>query len=1013
MLFSRKEARVPEAMERRDAPRLDKVFRVYLEGERGMGLGIARNISEGGMFVETRGPQPIGSQVRITFPSDARRDDRPSRRSGTCATSSGARPACQRGPLALRGMGVRFLYFEAGRGGDPPAERPARIAARCSRSRREGLTRLFDGRPAVADLALSVPAGAFYGFLGPNGAGKSTTIRMLTGLLAPSAGQRARARRRPRARRARGEAARSASCPTGSRSSSGSPARSSSASTASSTGSSAREAGRRADELLAALELGADAGKLVGEYSHGMKKKLALGCALIHGPELLFLDEPFEGIDAVAVTGIRRMLQDLVARGRDDDLPHEPRPRGGRAARHPRRDHPRGPARRAGDARRGARRRDARGGVHPHRRRGARARPRGLSWLGGPAGAREGGPRRERPRPAGGGRAGRPAPGSPLLAFAELRARLALAPASRARRASPSWSRASRSSCWRCRRGSPSPGSRARARGRRCAQAAGAWPRSSRSAALFFGVWQTWTAVSLSVSERDALDLARFLVYPIPPGARLRLRPRRVRRRRSRSRSSGTLLLAGAFAGAALARPGGWLVLLAAAYALFVGGARWRSSRSSRSCSRGSLRGRRVARLAIAAVYVGDRLRGRLRVERAARRRCRRSARSPCVRWLAFPPALAERAVSALYAGRTAAALPWLAALAAAALAAGVGAPTGSRSRRRAPAATGAPRAAATGRGGWRAAGPARARSSRRRGSTCSATRVAGVLALVVPAFAALVAWKLAPRIPAEAGEVRAARCRSSASPLYAHLATQPFWLNAFGWERGGGRVWFLAPVRLADVLARQERRRLRALARALRGERRRGDRGRRRAARLGARGRVRAARRARALAPRRGQRRLHPEPARRAAHRAARRHALARCRRSPGWRSSRRPARSSRSPCSLAVRLETPAGCSPAGWAALGLAGARALPRRAAAGGAAARGAARAAPRRGLRRRRVRGRTAPPTGRSPRAGSAPRCRFSARTIAAVRTSTSLPDAVRPRVERVGRAAAGSGRCRG
>jgi ABC-2 type transport system ATP-binding protein len=76
-----------------------------------------------------------------------------------------------------------------------------------------------------------------------------------------------------------------------------------------------REAGRRADELLAALELVPDAGKLVAEYSHGMKKKLALGCALIHGPELLFLDEPFEGIDAVAVAGIRRMLQDLVARG--------------------------------------------------------------------------------------------------------------------------------------------------------------------------------------------------------------------------------------------------------------------------------------------------------------------------------------------------------------------------------------------------------------------------------------------------------------------------------------------------------------------------------------------------------------------------------------------------------------------------------------------------------------------------------------------------------------------------
>jgi ABC-2 type transport system ATP-binding protein len=62
------------------------------------------------------------------------------------------------------------------------------------------------------------------------------------------------------------------------------------------------------------MDLSAEAGKLVQDYSHGMKKKLALACALIHGPELLFLDEPFEGIDAVAVSGIRRMLQDLVSR---------------------------------------------------------------------------------------------------------------------------------------------------------------------------------------------------------------------------------------------------------------------------------------------------------------------------------------------------------------------------------------------------------------------------------------------------------------------------------------------------------------------------------------------------------------------------------------------------------------------------------------------------------------------------------------------------------------------------
>ena len=71
MMFGRKLNRALDAAERRTAPRLDKVFRVYLEGERGMGLGIARNISEGGMFVETRVPQPIGTQVRITFPSEA------------------------------------------------------------------------------------------------------------------------------------------------------------------------------------------------------------------------------------------------------------------------------------------------------------------------------------------------------------------------------------------------------------------------------------------------------------------------------------------------------------------------------------------------------------------------------------------------------------------------------------------------------------------------------------------------------------------------------------------------------------------------------------------------------------------------------------------------------------------------------------------------------------------------------------------------------------------------------
>ena len=177
----------------------------------------------------------------------------------------------------------------------------------------QGLTRLFDGKPAVEDLALAVPSGAFYGFLGPNGAGKSTTIRMLTGLLAPSAG-RARVLGVDLARDGIDVKRRIGVVPDGlslfERLSGAEQLRIH----GQLYGLARREAARRADELLAALELAADAGKLVGEYSHGMKKKLALGCALIHGPELLFLDEPFEGIDAVAVAGIRRMLQDLVAR---------------------------------------------------------------------------------------------------------------------------------------------------------------------------------------------------------------------------------------------------------------------------------------------------------------------------------------------------------------------------------------------------------------------------------------------------------------------------------------------------------------------------------------------------------------------------------------------------------------------------------------------------------------------------------------------------------------------------
>jgi ABC-2 type transport system ATP-binding protein len=177
-----------------------------------------------------------------------------------------------------------------------------------------GLTRLFDGKPAVEDLGLEVPLGAFYGFLGPNGAGKSTTIKMLTGLLAPTSGA-ARVLGLDLSRDMLAVKARIGVVPDGlslfERLSGAEQLRIH----GQLYGLDRATAARRAEELLDALELAADAGKLVGDYSHGMKKKLALGCALIHGPSLLFLDEPFEGIDALAVSGIRRMLQDLVGSG--------------------------------------------------------------------------------------------------------------------------------------------------------------------------------------------------------------------------------------------------------------------------------------------------------------------------------------------------------------------------------------------------------------------------------------------------------------------------------------------------------------------------------------------------------------------------------------------------------------------------------------------------------------------------------------------------------------------------
>jgi ABC-2 type transport system ATP-binding protein len=178
------------------------------------------------------------------------------------------------------------------------------------------LTRFFDDYCAVNRLDLRVERGTFYGFLGPNGAGKSTTIKMLTGLLAPSDG----------AIRVLGKDMRD-------------PKESLEGKAligvlpedlALFDNLTAREhltfIGRmyllppetirtRIDELLSLLGLQKDETKLTLEYSHGMKKKLALAAALLPNPDLLFLDEPFEGVDAITSRTIRDMLTAYVARG--------------------------------------------------------------------------------------------------------------------------------------------------------------------------------------------------------------------------------------------------------------------------------------------------------------------------------------------------------------------------------------------------------------------------------------------------------------------------------------------------------------------------------------------------------------------------------------------------------------------------------------------------------------------------------------------------------------------------
>ncbi|MBN1917275.1 MAG: ABC transporter ATP-binding protein [Verrucomicrobia bacterium] len=172
----------------------------------------------------------------------------------------------------------------------------------------QGLTKRFGRRVAVDGLNLRVERGGVFGFLGPNGAGKTTTIRMVTGLIRPHGGEvivggvRLRGHRR-RALRKIGALVET-------------PAfhahLSARTNLALFASLSRRVSGEELDEALDTVGLLARAGDKVKTYSHGMKQRLGIACALVPRPELLVLDEPSDGLDPHGIKEVRDLIRSLV-----------------------------------------------------------------------------------------------------------------------------------------------------------------------------------------------------------------------------------------------------------------------------------------------------------------------------------------------------------------------------------------------------------------------------------------------------------------------------------------------------------------------------------------------------------------------------------------------------------------------------------------------------------------------------------------------------------------------------
>lgn len=176
------------------------------------------------------------------------------------------------------------------------------------------LTRVFGEKIAAENISLNVPKGSFYGLVGPNGAGKTTTLSMMTGLLRPTHGQvwvdGIDMWKNPvEAKKHIGIQADGVEIfdrLTG---------KELVTYNGLLRGMKRDIVDQRTSELLYALELTEDQNKLVVDYSSGMRKKVTLACALVHAPQILILDEPFESVDPVSSEVIRSILRSFVAGG--------------------------------------------------------------------------------------------------------------------------------------------------------------------------------------------------------------------------------------------------------------------------------------------------------------------------------------------------------------------------------------------------------------------------------------------------------------------------------------------------------------------------------------------------------------------------------------------------------------------------------------------------------------------------------------------------------------------------